>query len=61
VLNAEEPMQISNTGHSFKSWYEAGTGTRMKKARYVFGSGLFNNHKGFLVGRVGLEPTTKGL
>ena len=44
-----------------KNWYQTGMGKQMKKACYVKHSRLFNNHEGFLVGRVGLEPTTKGL
>ena len=40
---------------------QTGTRNKNKKVRYLLNSRLFFIHNGFMVGRGGLEPTTKGL
>ena len=47
--------------HLAKFRNQTGTRNKNKKACYFLCSRLFNASNGYLVGRGGLEPTTKGL
>ena len=47
--------------HLAKFRNQTGTRNKNKKARYLLNSRLFFIYNGLMVGRGGLEPTTKGL
>lgn len=64
-LTQDQPLGLAMSEevqpHLVKFRNQTGTRSKNKKARYIFCSELFFIYNSFMVGRGGLEPTTKGL